>query len=137
MQPIELIGVQLEEARDLINQGSLAHARIAFLLLDNAAEVLMHRDLQFLVQEGLSIHRMISHSRVEIPGDPQRLAVSKTAARKIDRDFNAKLDHLVSLGRLDKRPGRTARRGPTHGPLGVSAINSRQSPTSVLWRGSL
>jgi hypothetical protein len=38
--------VQLEEAKRLIEQGDVAHLRLALILLDNAVEVMMHRVIE-------------------------------------------------------------------------------------------
>jgi hypothetical protein len=44
-----LMTVQLEEAKALIERNTSAHGRLAFLLLDNAAEVLMFRNVEVLL----------------------------------------------------------------------------------------
>ena len=44
-----LMTVQLEEAKALIERNTAAHARLAFILLDNAAEVLMFRNVEVLL----------------------------------------------------------------------------------------
>ena len=38
--------VQIEEAKKLIEQGDVAHLRLALILLDNAVEVMMHRVIE-------------------------------------------------------------------------------------------
>ncbi|GAA2522951.1 hypothetical protein GCM10010201_21440 [Pilimelia columellifera subsp. columellifera] len=40
---VELMAVQLQEAKDLLERETAVHARLAFVLLDNAAEIMMFR----------------------------------------------------------------------------------------------
>jgi S-adenosylmethionine:diacylglycerol 3-amino-3-carboxypropyl transferase len=42
----EMMAVQLDEARAFLARGTVAHARLAFLLLDNSAEVIMRRNIE-------------------------------------------------------------------------------------------
>jgi hypothetical protein len=44
-----LITAQLEEARALNERDNAARSRLAFILLDNAAEVLMFRNVEVLL----------------------------------------------------------------------------------------
>jgi hypothetical protein len=46
---------QIEESKSLISRGSLPALRMALLLLDNAAEVLMHRAVEHVVREGATV----------------------------------------------------------------------------------
>lgn len=42
----EMMAVQLDEARGFLARGTVTYARLAFILLDNAAEVIMRRNLE-------------------------------------------------------------------------------------------
>ncbi|WP_344007064.1 hypothetical protein, partial [Streptomyces thermocarboxydovorans] len=46
MQQLELIVVQLEEAKGMIEKGRMAHLRLAFILLDSVTELILHRTVQ-------------------------------------------------------------------------------------------
>jgi hypothetical protein len=50
MERLVLIVDQLEEAKRLIQVGSLSQLRIALILLDNASEVLMYRAVKTELQ---------------------------------------------------------------------------------------
>ncbi|BCK66652.1 hypothetical protein Srufu_006050 [Streptomyces libani subsp. rufus] len=46
MQQLELIVVQLEEAKDLMEKERVAHLRLAFILLGSVTELILHRTVQ-------------------------------------------------------------------------------------------
>jgi len=47
MENVRLIYEQIEEARRHLVDGSLLHLRLALILLDNAAELMMYRELEY------------------------------------------------------------------------------------------
>ena len=47
MERVRIIYEQIEEARKYLDSGSLLQLRLALILLDNAAELMMHRELQY------------------------------------------------------------------------------------------
>lgn len=47
MERVRLIYEQVEEAKRFLLSGSLLHLRLALILLDNAAELMMYRELQY------------------------------------------------------------------------------------------
>jgi hypothetical protein len=109
---IELMAVQLQQAKDLIEEGSAAHARLAFILLDNAVEVMMFRNIEALLfhnrmLEGIlqsweDIAQRTGDAKAQAHRDEiKALVVSKTKRTKLERSFDAKAEYLVSEGRLD------------------------------------
>ena len=58
--------VQLEEAKRLIEQGDVAHLRLALILLDNAVEVMMHR----VIEDELMRSNMYSRMLESLPPGP-------------------------------------------------------------------
>ena len=46
LERLEMMAVQLEEASAFLARGTVSHARLAFILLDNAAEVIMRRGIE-------------------------------------------------------------------------------------------
>ena len=53
--------VQLEEARRLLEQGDVAHLRLALILLDNAVEVMMHRVIEHEMEYSKMYARMLEN----------------------------------------------------------------------------
>jgi hypothetical protein len=53
--------VQLEEARRLLEQGDVAHLRLALILLDNAVEVMMHRVIEHQMEYSKMYARMLDN----------------------------------------------------------------------------
>ena len=46
LERLEMMAVQLDEASAFLARKTVSHARLAFILLDNAAEVIMRRDIR-------------------------------------------------------------------------------------------
>jgi len=97
---------QLAESKTLILRGTLPSLRMALLLLDNAAEVLMHRATEQLIAEGRSVLRT-----PYVSDDPEheRWRISRATAFERRRDlrkyFNAKASFLSEVaGVLSKSP---------------------------------
>jgi len=47
MENVRLIYEQIEEAKKLLLGGSVLHLRLSLILLDNAVELMMHRELEY------------------------------------------------------------------------------------------
>jgi hypothetical protein len=95
---------QIAESKTLIIRGSLPSLRMALLLLDNAAEVLMHRAIEQFIAEGRSVLRT-----PYVSDDPEherwRLSRATAYERRVDlrKYFNAKASFLSgSEGALSK-----------------------------------
>jgi hypothetical protein len=58
--------VQLEEARRLLEQGDVAHLRLALILIDNAVEVMMNR----IIEHELEYSKMYTRMLENFPSDP-------------------------------------------------------------------
>jgi hypothetical protein len=58
--------VQLEEARRLLEQGDVAHLRLALILIDNAVEVMMHR----IIEHELEYSKMYARMLENFPSGP-------------------------------------------------------------------
>ena len=58
--------VQLEEAKKQIEQGDVAHLRLALILLDNAVEVMMHR----VIEHELEYSNMYARMLERFPSGP-------------------------------------------------------------------
>ena len=67
LERLEMTAVQLDEARNLLDRGTVSHARLAFILLDNAAEVIMRRNAEVELDGNMSG----AHTR-PVGGDPGR-----------------------------------------------------------------
>ncbi len=63
--------VQIEEAKKLIEQGDVAHLRIALILLDNAVEMMMHRVIEGKMMYSDMYARMLENFPAD-PFDPTR-----------------------------------------------------------------
>ena len=103
MRRLELTVVQLEEAKRFIQCDRIPYLRLALLLLDNAAEVLMHR----AVQSELIYSEWHARMAATLRSDPyeddekQRLlsqlepkVIPEKRKRDLERDFNKKVGFL-------------------------------------------
>lgn len=111
---LERIVVQLVEAGRLMDAGDDSHQRLALLLLDNLAEILMHYECEW--------HLMLAeHSRRALKSFEDRLlddegrhlrdeiaqsSVSKSQARRIRWAFGEKVEFLIGRQVLDSDHGR-------------------------------
>jgi hypothetical protein len=55
---LEMMAVQLDEARNLLDRGTVSHTRLAFILLDNAAEVILRRNAEVEVADNMFLERI-------------------------------------------------------------------------------
>jgi hypothetical protein len=98
LEQLEMSAVHLEECAALVNRGSVAHLRIALILVDNAVEVVMNR----------KIAQLMAYNHIETITDFLRQLrsghdpVSKKRRDKIDRSFPAKVEFLLERGGIDE-----------------------------------
>ncbi|MEV6994352.1 hypothetical protein AB0N87_35055 [Streptomyces sp. NPDC093228] len=115
MERLELIVVQLEEAKGLIEKGRVPHLRLAFILLDSVTELILHRTVQTELWDQeiltglLSTYKELAargsaEAAAEIPSIEDRI-IPKPELKNIDRNFDAKVAFLVDRGTLDPALG--------------------------------
>lgn len=115
MQQLELVVVQFEEAKGMIDKDRVPHLRLAFILLDSVTELMLHRIVQSELWDQeictglLAKYQQLAaagHERAaaEIPSIEARV-ISKPELKKIDRNFDAKVAFLVDRGRIDAALG--------------------------------
>lgn len=121
MKRYEQTVVQLEEAKRLIQIGTVPHLRLALLLLDNLAELLIFRAVKNELQYAEMYERMLqSHESTrdgavtlglikeweEHLAHLKKRVLSKRERRRLEKDFNAKVDFVVKSGKLAQPVGR-------------------------------
>ncbi|WP_236049948.1 hypothetical protein [Paractinoplanes ovalisporus] len=125
MQRLELVVVQLDEVRRLIEVGRIPQLRLAYILLDSAVELLMHRMVQWKLRDerrqfeqlerlyqwrhwrthGTPIQKQLAEQITEqqlhdeIAAYEPRVTPNKYR-REVDRYFGAKVAFLVEKGAL-------------------------------------
>ncbi len=113
MERLERLVVHVEEANALSERQDVASQRLALLLFDSAAELLLHREVEhrLAMNEWLRgmAHAYEQHEAHGFPLDEDAAAhkaeldaqvLSQTRARRIRETFNAKLDFLVEVDAL-------------------------------------
>ena len=77
--------MQLEEAKALIAHETLPHARLAFILLDNAAEILMFRNIEVLLAPNPTYERILKRwdEILKERDDPQACIERDRIARQV------------------------------------------------------
>ncbi|RCG31215.1 hypothetical protein DQ384_10765 [Sphaerisporangium album] len=117
----ELMAVQLEEAGRLIERGTAAHARLAFILLDNAAELLMARkiehDLMFnpfyerILMRWDEILQHTNDADARVRRDEIKAAIiPKAKVKELHRLFDSKVDFLVEKDHIAIVEGRVLKK---------------------------
>ena len=76
--------VQIEEAKKLIEQGDVAHLRLALILLDNAVEVMMHRVIEGKMRHSDVYARMLENFPAN-PSDPKGEEIRRELATQVVR----------------------------------------------------
>ncbi len=107
---LERLVVHVEEAVRLGTAEHEASVRLGLILIDSAAELLMHRETEYVVAWSASLYDgwlETAEQLFEITGEGEaELAelrakvISKTRRKKIDREFDMKCDFLVEQGTL-------------------------------------
>lgn len=112
MQRLLYVLFQLDEARRYIEDGRLERLRLALLLLDNAAEIQMDRQIQTdLIHEEMRerLHKQVLQiAATERPANLNELAqwepLTHSEKARIERFFDEKVKHLSERwSRLDSR----------------------------------
>ncbi|WP_435060212.1 hypothetical protein [Streptomyces sp. bgisy060] len=112
MKQLELVIVQFEEVKKLIHVGRVPQLRLAFILLDSAVELIMHRKVQReLDGEQWQFNYLEKYRRMENSGsggdwvreqiaelEPQ--VTSKRRRKKINDVFGEKVKFLVERDAL-------------------------------------
>lgn len=118
---IELMAVQLQEAKDLLARDTVAHARLAFILLDNAVEVMMFRDIEVLLDWNPWYEDLLKEWEEILQGNDDAeaqahrdevaaMVVSKSKLDKLENSFHAKVNFLVEKGHLAAIEGRVVKK---------------------------
>ena len=109
METLERLVVHVEEAVRHATMNDDPHLRLGLLLLDSAAELLLHRECQSTPPLGRERRATAAPGGGAGGGDGQRAGMGRGAVgegptpaqcKKIDRDFGVKCDYLESLGML-------------------------------------
>ena len=113
MERLERLVIHVEEAHRLARYEDEAHLRLALMLLDSAAELILHRavqgkvDMQYFEsrlletfncaeQQGMALSDDIKRSQAEL----RSTVLSRSRLRTLDRNFDAKAEYLATLDDL-------------------------------------
>lgn len=123
MERIEQVVVAAEEALRLAETGDLARLRLSLLILESTSEILLHREVthRLMWQEfdRRMLDRIAESERLGLTATPeidemrrelQTRVLSKTRRRKIDREFDEKVDFLTEEGVIDSAHGRVLKK---------------------------
>ena len=104
LEQLQVVAVQLDECRKLIEQGTEGHSRVALLLADNAAELIMRRQ----VIQALQFNHLYEKypEMQDLPPDHELRAkigdyVNEKRERKIEYNFPEKVRFLAERGIID------------------------------------
>lgn len=114
LERLEVMAVQLDEAKVFLTRGTVSHARLAFILLDNAAEVIMRRNIEVRLTHNPSMECVLRQWKEILqqhPGDAEarryhdevaREVVPRATRRELARLFDAKVDFIRDGGDLQE-----------------------------------
>src|SRR5215813_10461194 len=111
---LEVMAVQLDEAKAFLTRGTVSHSRLAFILLDNAAEVIMRRNVEVRLTHNATMERVLRKWKEILqqhPGDAEarrhhdeveQEVVPRAARRELARLFDAKATSSAT-GEISRR----------------------------------
>lgn len=118
----EMMAVQLDEARAFLARGTVTHARLAFLLLDNAAEVIMRRNIEAALTGNGFLERIRDGWReilAEVPDNSEARRqhdeveseiVSKRTRKTLADKFDPKVDFIRDRGGIQATEARVLKK---------------------------
>lgn len=118
----EMMAVQLDEARSYLSRGTVVHARLAFILLDNAAEVIMRRNIEAALSNNMFWENILDRWQeilAEHPGNAEASrqrdevkskVVSKRTRKALAAGFDAKVDFICKQGGLQETEARVLKK---------------------------
>ena len=116
-----MMAVQLDEASAFLARGSVSHARLAFILLDNAAEVIMRRNVEARLGGNVLMERVLRQWKEILEPNPAdaearrhhdevaRKVVPRAARKELARSFDAKVDFIRSRGDIQETESGSSR----------------------------
>jgi hypothetical protein len=122
LERLEMMAVQLDEASAFLARGTVSHARLAFILLDNAAEVIMRRNIEVRLTYNLLMERMLRRWEEILERDPAdaesrryhdevaRKVVPRAARKDLARSFDARVDFIRARGDLQETESRVLKK---------------------------
>jgi hypothetical protein len=109
METLERLVVHVEEAVHNATMNDDPHLRLGLLLLDSAAELLLHRECQSRLQWAERDEKLLYQAEELTAATGKELqwvaelrenVLTHAQRKKIDRDFGTKCDYLTGLGML-------------------------------------
>ncbi|MFD8390424.1 hypothetical protein ACFV2N_14765 [Streptomyces sp. NPDC059680] len=108
MKRLELLVVQLEEAKRMVEVDRIAQLRLAYIVLDSAAEVILHRSTEGFLEHKKFLSDLLNqwktYEAAGLSGEKfqsqieslEKEVLSKNKVREIERNFDAKVSFMIS-----------------------------------------
>jgi soluble cytochrome b562 len=122
LERLEMMAVQLDEASAFLAEGSVSHARLAFILLDNAAEVIMRRNVEVHLTHNKAMERVLRQWKEILERDPAdaearrhhdevaREVVPRSARKTLAWSFDPKVDFIRDRGDIQETESRVLKK---------------------------
>lgn|GEM_PF-3555042 len=122
LERLEIMAVQLDEASAFLARKTVSHARLAFILLDNAAEVIMRRSVEVRLAGNTLMERVLSQWKEILEQDPANAesrrqygevaseVVPKAARWKLSQKFDAKVDFIRDRSDIQETESRVLKK---------------------------
>jgi hypothetical protein len=118
LERLEMMAVQLDEASTFLSRKTISHARLAFILLDNAAEVIMRRGIEVHLGGNTLMERVLNQWKEILEEDPSNAharqqhdevaseVVPRATRKELARSFDAKVGFLRQRGDIPETDSR-------------------------------
>jgi hypothetical protein len=122
VERLEIMAVQLDEAKAFLARGTASHARLAFILLDNAAEVIMRRNVEVRLVYNPFMEGVLTKWKEILrqhPDDAEARrnhdevatkVVTRAVRRDLARSFDAKVDFIRDHGDMQETESRVLKK---------------------------
>lgn len=122
LERLEMMAVQLDEAKAFIERGTVNHARLAFILLDNAAEVMMRRNIAVLLMHNRTMEQVLKRWKEILAQHPdnaearrhhdevEQEVVPKATRKRLANYFDPKVDFLQERGNIQPTESRALKK---------------------------
>jgi hypothetical protein len=122
LERLETMAVQLDEAKAFLARGTASHARLAFILLDNAAEVIMRRNVEVQLTYNPFMEAVLMKWKEILKQHPDDAEarrnhdevatkfVTRGARKDLARSFDAKVDFIKDHGDIQETESRVLKK---------------------------
>lgn len=122
LERLEMMAIQLDEASAFLTRGTVSHARLAFILLDNAAEVIIRRNIEARLTHIRTMEGVLRQWKEILQRDPANAearrhhnevameVVPRSVRKTLAGSFDPKVDFIRDQGDIQETESRVLKK---------------------------